>query len=322
MKNILIFILLLCTICNAQDTPNADIAKEIYSPPNKEKLAADAYEVFKTNKFLDFKNRETLIEKIEGAVYKKMDLNDYFPNKKEWDKIEKEDITTFEKESNAQYSYSNNTLTEIKTEFGSYNVRKEIKTIYNSKCFVLLYEKKYFVGDNYNRTESTINEYINDNQVVKIIRKTEYPKKENNSQSVIRVKYEDDILNIASENGSILCEFIENKTPAESISKLTPNQTTDYFRYALIQQNIGAAKKHCTEKMAQKIESVLLPYPNITDINSLGGSGSFGEKVTINENWGIILKDNKTEKCNVVLRFVKQKNGWKIDDFEIVKKPL
>ena len=71
--------------------------------------------------------------------------------------------------------------------------------------------------------------------------------------------------------------------------------------------------------MAHKVENILLPYPNITEIKSLGGSGSFGEKVTIKENWEITFQENKTEKCNAVFRLVKQPNGWKIDDFEIIK---
>ena len=103
--------------CSAQETPKSVIVNEIYSPSKKEMLSTDAYEVFKTNKFLDFKNKETLVEKIEGAVYKKMDLNDYFPNKKDWDKIEKEDITTFEKEKNAQFVLPQ--VFRIKSEFCS-----------------------------------------------------------------------------------------------------------------------------------------------------------------------------------------------------------
>ncbi|GAA3781665.1 hypothetical protein [Flavobacterium ginsengiterrae] len=319
MKKTLFFLLALSGIlCHAQETPATMIVDAIYSPSKKEKLATDAYEVFKTNKFLDFKNKETLIEKIEGSVYKKTDLNHFFSEKKDWNEIEKEDISTFEKAKNAEYSFLNNTMTEIRTEYGSYDVRKEIKTVYNSKCFVLLFEKKYFVGNNYNRTESITNVYDTQNRVTQITQKTEYDKKENNTKSVITIKYNGDSVDITSENGNILCEFIRNENPSVSVSKLSPNATVDYFRYALIQQKIVNAKEHCTEKMVQEVEKILLSYPNITDIKSLGGSGTFGEKVTIKENW-VISFDNKTEKCNAVFYLLKQKNGWKIDNFEINK---
>lgn len=316
-KTLFLLLSVTAVFCNAQGNPDEQVFDQIYSPSKKENLSTEAYEVFRTNKFLDFKGRETLIEKIEGTVYKKTDLNNYFSVKKDWKEIEKEDITTFEKDKNAQYSLLHNTMTEIKTEYGSYDVRKELKTVYNAKCFVLLYEKKYFVGSNYNRTESTINVYDAENRVIKIIKRTEYPKKKDNTESVITVKYENDTVNIVSNNGSIVCEFIRNENPIEHVSKLSPNQTVNYFRYALIQQKMAAAEEHCTEQMAQKVKSILLPFPNITGINSLGGSAAFGEKVTIKENWEITF-DNKKEKYNVVFRLIKQRKGWKIDEFDLL----
>ncbi|MFY7814024.1 MAG: hypothetical protein ACOVRK_02420, partial [Chryseobacterium taeanense] len=101
------------------------------------------------------------------------------------------------------------------------------------------------------------------------------------------------------------------------ISKLSANDTADYFRYAMAQQQIETAKEYCTEKMIKKIESNLTFYQNIINIKTLGGRGSFGEKATINEDWEITFKDKKTERCNAVFALIKQKNGWKIDDFEI-----
>jgi hypothetical protein len=207
LKNISIFLFLLSAFfCRAQENSTL-VVNEIYSLSKKEKLSTDAYDVFKTNKFLNFKNKQTLIEKIEGSVYKSIDLKKYFSVQKDWEEIEKEDINAFEKDKKSEYSFQNNVMTETKTEYGSYEVRREIKTVYNAKCFVLLYEKKYYVGSNYNRTESVVNDYDNQNRVVKITRRTEYPKKENNTESVITVKYENDIVNISSENGNILCQF-------------------------------------------------------------------------------------------------------------------
>ncbi|WP_035746492.1 hypothetical protein [Flavobacterium sp. WG21] len=318
MKNILLFMLLSSLMrCNAQENPEPLVISEVYSLSKKEKLSTTAYEVFKTNKFLNFKNKDTLIEKIDGVVYKKNDLNNFFSYKKDWEKIEKEDTTSYTKKERAKYVYKDNTMIETYLEFGSYEVRKEIKTVYNSKCFVLRYEKKYFVGENYNRTESITNEYDNQNRAVKIIKRTEYSKKENNEEAIITVKYQDGIVTIMSENGTIVCELIKDENSVGFISKLSANGTADYFRYAMAQRQIETAKEYCTEKMIKKIERDLIFYQNIVSIKALGGSGSFGEKVTINEDWEITFKDKKAEKYSAIFALVKQKNGWKIDDFQI-----
>ncbi|WP_417941518.1 hypothetical protein [Flavobacterium sp. RS13.1] len=318
MKNILLFILLSSVVrCNAQENPKPLVVSEAYSPSKKEKLSTTAYEVFRTNKFLNFKDKDTLIEKIDGVVYKKSDLNNFFSYKKKWEKIQKEDTTSYTKKERAKYMYKDNTMIETNFEFESYEVRKEIKTVYDPKCFVLLYEKKYFVGENYNRTESIINEYDNQNRVIKIIKRTEYSNKENNEEAIIKVKYQEGIATITSENGTIVCELIKDKNSVGFISKLSANDTADYFRYAMAQQQIETAKEYCTEKMIKKIESNLTFYQNIINIKTLGGRRSFGEKATINEDWEITFKDKKTERCNAVFALIKQKNGWKIDDFEI-----
>ncbi|MFD1605547.1 hypothetical protein ACFSJW_03020 [Flavobacterium artemisiae] len=317
-KTLFLLLSITAVFCNAQGNPDEQVFDQIYSPSKKENLSTEAYEVFRTNKFLDFKDKETLIEKIDESVFKKIDLNNYFSVKKDWKEIEKETIASFEKSKNAEYSFLDNTMTEIRTEYGSYDVRKEIKTVYNSKCFVLLYEKKYFVGSDYNRTESIINVYDAENRVIKITKRTEYPKKTENTESIITVKYENGTVNIVSKNGSMHCEFIRNENPSEHVSKLSPNEIVAYFSYALMQQKMAAAEEHCTQQMAQKVKSVLLPFPNITRIKSLGGTGSFGEQVKIKENWEITY-DNKKERYNAVFRLIKQKNGWKIDEFGLTK---
>lgn len=318
MKNILLFMLLSSLMrCKAQENPEPLVISEVYSPSKKEKLSTTAYEVFRTNKFLNFKNKDILIEKIDGVVYKKTDLNNFFSYKKDWEKIQKEDTTSYTKKERAKYVYKDNAMIETNLEFRSYEVRKEIKTVYNPKCFVLLYEKKYFVGNNYNRKESITNEYDSQNRVIKIIKRTEYSNKENNEETIITIKYEDEITTVTSENGTIVCELIKDENSVGFISKLSANDTADYFRYAMAQQQIEKAKEYCTEKMIKKIESNLTFYQNIIGIKTLGGSGSFGEKVAINEDWEITFKNKKAEKYNAVFALIKQKDGWKIDDFKI-----
>lgn len=212
MRVILIFFMFLSSAvrCISQES-------QFYSPSKKEKLSTEAYEVFRANKFLNFKDKDSLIENIEDSVYKKTNLNTFFQHKKDWEKIQKEDTASYAKKDNAKYAYKNNTMIETYLEFGSYNVRKEIKKVCNPKSFVLLHEKKYFVGENYNRTESIVNEYDNQNRVIKIIKRTEYSKKENNEESIITVKYENNTVTISSKNGTIVCEFIGVQSPSKSL---------------------------------------------------------------------------------------------------------
>ncbi|MNQ19168.1 hypothetical protein D3C85_322260 [compost metagenome] len=319
MQNILILMFLSFAVrCQGQETSKPMGVSEVYSFSKKEKLSTAAYEVFRTNKFLNFKDKDVLIEKIDGAVYKKTDLNNFFDFKKDWEKIQKEDTASYVKKEGAKYAYKDNAMIETVVEFGSYNVRKEIETVYNLKCFVLRYEKKYFVGENYNRTESIANEYDNRNRVIKIIKRTEYSDKKGNSEVVIAIKYEDENPIITTENGTIVCELVREENSVGTISKLSANDTADYFRYAIAQQQIETAKEYCNEKMVKKIEDNLNLYQNISGIKWMGGTGSFEEKVTINEDWEITFKDQKTEKYNAIFVLVKQKNGWKIDDFEIL----
>ncbi|SMO47101.1 hypothetical protein [Flavobacterium nitrogenifigens] len=222
---------------------------QVYSPSKKEKLSTEAYEVFRTNKFLDFKDKDSLIENIEGSVYKKTNLNTFFQNKKDWGKIQKEDTASYAKKANAKYAYKDNMMIETYLEFGSYNVRKEIKTVYNPKSFVLLYEKKYFVGENYNRTESIVNEYDNQNRVVRITKRTEYSKKENNEESTTIIKYENETATIASKNGTIICKLISNrnlsKTSAKKESLIAlPFNYIKYMEECYLEENVECKVKY------------------------------------------------------------------------------
>ncbi|URM36058.1 hypothetical protein [Flavobacterium anhuiense] len=232
---------------------------QFYSPSKKEKLSTETYEVFRANKFLNFKDKDSLIENIEGSVYKKTNLNTFFQYKKDWEKIQKEDTASYAKKDNAKYAYKNNTMIETYLEFGSYNVRKEIKTVYNPKSFVLLFEKKYFVGENYNRTESIVNEYDNQNRVIKIIKRTEYSKKENNEESIITAKYENNTVIISSKNGTVVCELISNKNLLEQESLLA--LPFDYYKY--MEECYLEENAKCNEKYPRVKENELKSITNI-----------------------------------------------------------
>lgn len=240
MRAILIILIFLSPVarCISQES-------QIYSPSKKEKLSTDAYEVFRTNKFLDFKDKDSLVESIDGAVYKKFNLHTFFQHTKDWEKMEKEDNASYAKKENAKYTYKDNTMIETYLEFGSYNVRREIKTVYNPKNFVLLYEKKYFVGESYNRTESILNEYDNQNKVIKIIKRSEYDKKENNEESIITVKYENGSATITSKNGVMVCKLISNRSFSKKEASLAlPFDYKKFMDECYLEENAKCNEKY------------------------------------------------------------------------------
>jgi len=181
----------------------------IFDISKNEKLSNEAFQVFETNKFLDFKNKDTLIEIINDTVYKKTVLNNFFSYQKDWNEIENETFETYKQNKKGyKYIFLDNTMIETYSKIGSYNVNREIKTIYNSKGFIIYQEEKVFVGDLHNETRITINEFDKKNRVIRIIEKTERTKKEENTSKLIEVKYNDDNILITSENGTIICKFI------------------------------------------------------------------------------------------------------------------
>lgn len=223
------------------------VMPSVYELPKNEKLSLDAFRIFKTNKYLDFKNKDILIEKINDSVFKKTDLNNYFNYKKDWEEIENETASNYKNEK-PKYSYEfvDNMMIERYDVYGGYNVNREMKTVYDLKGYVLLKEEKVFVGDNFQETRSTINTYDSKNRVTKIIDRIEKRDEKENSENIINALYKDNTVAVNSENGTIVCEFLNDKNAVGFISKLSPKNTADYFTAALLAKNFKVAKEHCT----------------------------------------------------------------------------
>lgn len=254
-------------------------------------------------------------EIIDGNVYKKVDLNQFFDYKKNWTAIEKETFYTY-KQDDPKYTYvfTDNTMTETYTRGGSYGVRREIKTIYNAKGFVLSQEEKVFAGDHYNETRTILNQFDPYNRVIKIIYKTERVKKEENKESEINVTYENDLVKIKSENGTIICKFIVDPNSVGYISRLSPRETISQFMYALAGTTPEEAREHLSDQKKKDTQ----PLPKLTSVWSLGGTDSYSQdKVMAEDNWEIESPGKKKERYKVLFMLIKQKNGWKIDDFKI-----
>lgn len=310
-----LFTFLLCFYASLSFSQNIAMPS-VYELPKNEKLSVEAFTVFKTNKYLDFKNRDMLIEKINDSVFQKTDLNNYFNYKKDWEEIENETASSY-KDENPKYNYDfvDNTMIETYNTYGGYNVNREIKTIYDLKGYVLLKEEKVFIGDNFHETRSTINTYDSKNRVTKIIDRIEKSDKKENSESAINVLYKNNTVTINSKNGTIVCELLSDKNSVGFISKLSPMDTVDYFRYALMAQNYKKVKEYGTEKMVNKLEQELPKYNQITSIKSLNGQGNFSETTTITENWEITYSNGEVKESKAIFSLIKQKNGWKIDAF-------
>ncbi|MNS86198.1 hypothetical protein D3C72_1200950 [compost metagenome] len=246
-------------------------------------------------------------------------MNNYFGYKKNWDEIEKETSATYKKKDEKYgYTWVDSTMVETYKKFGAYEVWREIKTVYNSKGFVLSRHEKVFVGDNYKEAQIIINEFDDRNRVIKIINRTERKNQEENKESIIQAVYEANSVKVTSENGMILCKFITDNNSIGFISKLSPRETASSFMYALRNKQLDVAKDYCTHKMIEKIEVHPILDNQIEEVSFISGSDKFSqESVTMSDVWEIRSSTSSKVKYKVEFVMTKQQNGWKIDEFRI-----
>lgn len=291
-------------------------------PPDfsqKEKLSNDAFIVFKTNKYLDFKGKDSLIQIIDDTVYKRIDLNNYFKAKKNWEAIETESSDNYKKaDERYKYTYQDNKMVESYSPMGNYGVKREFTNEYDSKGFVLSQQEKKFVNDSYNETLIIVNSYDKKNRVTQITKRTERKNPKENTEEKITVAYEDDLMNVTSSNGTIVCKFIKDENSVGFISKLSPRETASNFMYTMAQRRFDLAKDYCTDKMIKIIDLYSISNNQIEEVRFKGGTEKISEnKVTINDIWEIKYSINKKSEHKVNFVIVKQKNGWKIDEFKV-----
>jgi hypothetical protein len=276
-------------------------------------LSLDAFTVLKANKYLDFKNRDTLVEVIDNVIYEKIALPNYFGYEKKWHEIEKEDTATYRKQDDKySYTYNDSTMVEEHTYHGGYNVRREITVTYNVKGFELRKREKVFVGDNYIETHITTSMFNNKHKVTAIINKTERNNSAENRESIINAIYNNDSIIVSSKNGTIICKFITDANSIGYVSTLNPRDVADYFSYAIGHQMLDEAREYCTSKMSQELKKYFtIPVSNI---NFISWSGKFStDKVNIKDVWEIKYTDGNTKIYNVEMVLVKLPKGWKID---------
>ena len=314
MKNIFFFIIIL--------TVNLSFSQDkapVFTYSKNKDLSIQADQIFQTNKYLNFKNYDILELIVDGEIYEKIDLNNYFDYKKNWQEVEEETFLNYKQNGEKfKYTFQNNTMTESYKKYGSFGVWREIKTTYNSKGFLLNRSERISVEDNYNETRIIINKFDKQNRVVNIKERTEKRNPSENYETSISAIYSDDTITVTSAKGTIICKFSKDANAIGFVSKLSPRATLKYFINCLINNRLDILQDYCTNKLSKEINSILSNYQEIEDIDLIKGKDILSFKqVNMEDVWIIKFKNQETNKYTVKVKLLKQINGWKIDEVNI-----
>lgn len=294
--------------------------KSIAVLSQKQQLGADAYQVFRTNKFLTYKDVDVINQYIDTVLCETVNIKKSYGGK-DWHKTAQETAADYRKDNPAlTYTFSDGNMTESYSyDESGIQLHGDVKTVYNPKGFVLLQEKKKtFLSSGRIETESTINEFDSLNRVVRIIHRFEdSQRKEANHEAIILAEYRKNEVIISSASGVLRCELVPVKEPGAYYSNLSARETADYFMYTLSSDTPEKARKYCNGAALEKL-SGWLAGKKISKVSSMGGQGTFSsEKVTITDNWKLTYADGSEEKKEVKFRLVNTEQGWRINDFTL-----
>lgn len=325
MKNPLLLLLLLLLFAgNAFGQPPPGPVRLSRS----EALAADAGVVFRTNKFLDFRGQDTLVQTIAQVVYAVTDLRRNYGTSKDWPKVEAEDTATYRRPveryaaTRYHYAYTDTSMTERYTSPGAQpNMHTAWTTVYNLQGFVTYAEKKTYIDDKLVVTKGTTNTFDRQNRVLRIAEKSVSSLKELNAASVIRAAYAGNTVTVTSDNGIMVCRLIPAKNFPQPVSELSARQTADAFMLALQRQQFALARTYCTPKMAGRVSAYATSNLLIESLAFQKGSArSTAGGVGIADSWKIKLTKQPAALYKVDFVLMKQANGWKIADFQMIHK--
>lgn len=196
--SILIALLFISNIAFSQLSQPAELSKQ-------KKLSLSAYTVFSTNKFLDFKGVDTVKLYADDVLIDSYQPDKFFGYKKDWDKIEREDTSTYRKPGDRyKYTYTDSSMIEEYTHHGAYGVHRDKKTIYNAKGYITNYEEKVFLEENLKEIHTTTNVFDKQNRVVKIVSKDQY------AQNSISAEYRENEVLINSKDGTVKVVLVKN----------------------------------------------------------------------------------------------------------------
>ena len=144
-----------------------------------------AMDVFKTNKYLDFKGYDSLKLYKDDILFKTINLKTYFDRPKNWARIESESIKDYYRkkdgfyERNYTYTETDISLTEAYDYYGVMEHLIKKKTVYN-KDLLVIYEESQWFDKNLNLTETnkTHNYFFRNKKLYKIAKYTELPVEE------------------------------------------------------------------------------------------------------------------------------------------------
>ena len=319
MRNLLLFLLLL----SANGTRAQSVAPPVEYSQN-EKLSIDAYNVFKTNKFLDFKDRDTLLETIGGVVYKSTNLNRYFSNPKDWNRILAEDTSSYRRPveryptTTYQYSYTDTSMTESHDDYNpQYDLKNAWKKVYNLKGFITYSEKNTFIKGELVQIRNTTNTFDAQNRVLKIVEKEARAGGDFRKETITQAVYAGNTVTVSSGNGTMVCRFISDGKGAKPVSNLSSRQTADAFMDALGRQQIDLVQTYCTVDLAKRMRAFAIYHYEIEKLNFQKGSVTLtANGVTLKDIWKMRLKGQEERLYEVDFELLKAASGWKIDDFD------
>ena len=174
-----------------------------------EALSKDAYQVYKANKFLDYKGKDSLIEIIDDKVFKKMDLKKFsFYN---WTEIENETAETYKRVGNEYINTFKNDTLIVNSRLENSGITLEMKATYNAKGFILNFEQKIYNAGQLKEIRMKKYEYDDKNRVLKIIYKSkDFENKKIEEVYIISAAYKNNGIEIKSDNGVMFSQFIVN----------------------------------------------------------------------------------------------------------------
>jgi len=180
-----------------------------------------AMDVFKTNKYLDFKGYDSLKLYKDGIHFKTINLNNYFDRPKNWTRIENESIKDYYRhkdsfyERNYSYAETDSTLTETYDYYGVMEHLIKKKTVFNKDLFVI-YEESAWFDKNLNliKTDETYNYFLSNNQLYKIAKYSELAVQEEGKRLAdndLYMMHDKNTVYIQGNFGRIKAEFLPAK---------------------------------------------------------------------------------------------------------------
>jgi len=317
-------LLLLISLLTLPAFAQTDAVLSPFMHNKNERLCGAAYKVFKTNRFLNFKDKDVVRYFINDSLYKQENLCDYFSYEKDWDEVLKEDTASYRKNEEQyggrKYTYTDSTMTEYFSKGGAYSISREMKIVLNTKAFILLEEEQISYEDKLVEIRSLINEYDDKNRVLRTINKTEKQQREENTQSAIDVQYKDDAVIIATEDGTIRCELLKDPSSMGYVSKQTGLETYDRFKYAIYGKRYKDAKRHATPDVQAAIEKDITFFNGFDKIVFGKGTSTHGiDYMRYEEKWKITFANGTIKNMLARTALTQTPNGYKVNAFSLTE---